>query len=63
MRQRHGQSFALVSLATVFLLQGALMWVISLPIQVAAAQPERLGRTRRPRLASSPADVRAGGGR
>ena len=43
MRQRHGQSFALVSLATVFLLQGALMWVISLPIQVAAAQPERLG--------------------
>ena len=43
MRQRHGQSFALVSLATVFLLPGALMWLISLPIQVAAAQPERLG--------------------
>src|SRR2546429_3733179 len=43
MRQRHGRSFALVSLATVFLLPGALMWLISLPIQVAAAQPERLG--------------------
>jgi len=43
MRERHGRRFVLVSLATVFLLQGALMWVISLPFAVAAAQPQRLG--------------------
>lgn len=40
MRQKHGRRFPLVSLCTVFGLQGLLMWVISLPIQVgiAAAQ-------------------------
>ena len=35
MRRRHGKRFAAVSLYTVFGLQGALMWIISLPIQVA----------------------------
>jgi steroid 5-alpha reductase family enzyme len=43
MRARRGRRFALVSLVTVFLLQGALMWLIALPIEVAAAQPQRLG--------------------
>ena len=43
MRERHGERFALVSLASVFLLQGALMWIVSLPIQAAAPQPDRLG--------------------
>jgi steroid 5-alpha reductase family enzyme len=37
MRVRHGDRFAQVSLVTVFLLQGALMWVISLPLQAGAA--------------------------
>ncbi len=34
MRRRHGDRFGLVSLGTVFGLQGALMWVVSLPVQV-----------------------------
>ena len=34
MRERHGWRFPLVSLLTVFGLQGAIMWVVSLPIQV-----------------------------
>ncbi len=33
MRKRHGDRFAIVSYGTVFLLQGALMWVVSLPVQ------------------------------
>ena len=33
MREKWGRRFPLVSLGTVFLLQGALMWVVSLPIQ------------------------------
>lgn len=33
MRQRRGPSFWWVSLGTVFLLQGVLLWVISMPIQ------------------------------
>jgi steroid 5-alpha reductase family enzyme len=37
MRSHHGPRFWIVSLATVFALQGALMLVISLPIQVAQA--------------------------
>ena len=36
MRRRAGDSFPIRSLATVFLLQGALMWVVSLPVQLAA---------------------------
>jgi steroid 5-alpha reductase family enzyme len=34
MRKRHGNRFPVVSLVTVFGLQGLLMWIISLPIQV-----------------------------
>lgn len=34
MRDHHGARFAWVSLLTVFLLQGAIMWVVSLPVQV-----------------------------
>ena len=39
MRARHGDRFALVSLFTVFGLQGVLMWIISFPIQVAEIAP------------------------
>ncbi len=39
MRRHHGTRFALVSLATVFALQGALQWVISLPLQATALWP------------------------
>ena len=44
MRKYWGNKFSLVSLFTVFLLQGLLMWVISLPLQVAiqAVEPDRL---------------------
>lgn len=34
MRRRHGDRFPLVSLATVFGLQGVIMWTVSLPLQV-----------------------------
>jgi steroid 5-alpha reductase family enzyme len=37
MRQKVGPSFPIVSLGMVFGLQGALMWTVSLPIQVAAS--------------------------
>jgi steroid 5-alpha reductase family enzyme len=33
MRERHGRRFPLVSLVTVFGLQGLLMWAVSLPVQ------------------------------
>jgi len=39
MRARHKERFALVSLFTVFGLQGLLMWLISLPIQMAQQSP------------------------
>lgn len=44
MRAHHGARFPLISLFSVFLLQGALMFIISLPLQVGAAAktPERL---------------------
>ena len=44
MRKRIGARFGLVSLFTVFALQGVLMWVISLPLQVAqiSREPEYL---------------------
>ncbi|MFI5316117.1 MAG: DUF1295 domain-containing protein [Myxococcota bacterium] len=47
MRRRWGTRFPLVSLATVFLLQGVLMFAISLPLQIAqlAAEPAQLGST------------------
>ncbi len=34
MRRRHGERFGLVSLGTVFGLQGFLAWIVSLPVQV-----------------------------
>ncbi len=44
MRKKLGPMFPLISLFTVFLLQGVLMWLISLPLQAAQipAQPDRL---------------------
>jgi steroid 5-alpha reductase family enzyme len=39
MRKRWGPRFGLISLATVFALQGTLMWVVSLPVQVGQADP------------------------
>jgi steroid 5-alpha reductase family enzyme len=43
MRERRGASFPLVSLASVFLLQGALIFIVSLPVQGAAPRPDALG--------------------
>ncbi|MFP3905544.1 MAG: DUF1295 domain-containing protein [Acidimicrobiales bacterium] len=45
MRRKWGARFALVSLVTVFLTQGVLMFVVSLPVQLAgaAAEPAGLG--------------------
>lgn len=34
MRERHGAKFAWVSLFTVFWLQGAVMWIVAMPLQV-----------------------------
>lgn len=39
MRRRAGASFARRSLVTVFLVQAAMAWVVSLPVQVALAAP------------------------
>jgi len=39
MREHHGTAFAWVSLFTVFGLQGVLMWVISMPLQIAVVSP------------------------
>jgi steroid 5-alpha reductase family enzyme len=43
MRRHYGSRFPLVSLATVFLFQGALMWFVSLPVQVAMVSPAPVG--------------------
>ncbi len=43
MRARHGSRWPVASLAIVFGLQGALMWLISLPLQVAAGSAAPLG--------------------
>lgn len=40
MRERHGERFPLVSLFTVFALQGLLMWIIALPVQVGISQSQ-----------------------
>ncbi len=42
MRQHHGDRFWWISLGTVFLLQGVLLWFIAMPLQVAAVarQPD-----------------------
>ena len=37
MRRKHGARFPVVSLYTVFAFQGALMWVVSLPVQLGQA--------------------------
>ncbi len=42
-RERHGARFPLLSLGMVFLFQGALIWVVSLPVQAAAPRPDALG--------------------
>ena len=39
MRKRWGARFPFVSLFTVFLLQGTLMWIVSLPVQVGQVDP------------------------
>jgi len=39
MREKHGTRFGLVSLGTVFFLQGGILWFVSLPVQAAAWQP------------------------
>ncbi len=39
MRRHYGDRFWLVSLVVVFGLQGVLMWVVSLPVQIAVAAP------------------------
>ncbi len=45
MRKRRGDAFAIQSLFTVFAVQGVLMWIVSLPVQVGsvADQPTSLG--------------------
>jgi steroid 5-alpha reductase family enzyme len=43
MRRRHGTSFALRSLITIFFLQGALVWVVSLSLQGGATGERALG--------------------
>lgn len=35
MRKKHGEKFWIISLRTVFLVQGLLMWIVSTPIQIA----------------------------
>ena len=42
-RDHWGSRFWIVSLGTVFLLQGLLVWVVSLPVQVAILAPGDLG--------------------
>ena len=39
MRERHGKRFPWVSLLTVFVLQGAVMWVVTLPLQLRQDTP------------------------
>jgi steroid 5-alpha reductase family enzyme len=39
MRRHYGPRFGLVSLATVFGMQGALQWLVSLPLQVTPLRP------------------------
>lgn len=44
MRARHGKRFPIVSLYSVFALQGVLMWMVSLPLQVGeiSREPARI---------------------
>ena len=41
MREHHGQRFWWVSFLTVFLLQAVILWVVSLPIQIALVNADR----------------------
>lgn len=43
MRARRGKNFWIISLVTIFILQGVLMWVVSLPVQLAAVPDRALG--------------------
>lgn len=43
MRARRGPNFWIISLVTIFLLQGVLMWIVSLPVQLAAVPSRGLG--------------------
>lgn len=43
MRRRYGETWPLRSLFVVFWLQGALIWVVSLPVQVAMTDPTPAG--------------------
>lgn len=43
MRKRWGQRFGLISLVTVFALQGTLMWIVSLPVQLGQARATAIG--------------------
>ena len=43
MRREHGDRWPLVSLGTVFLLQGALIWLVSLPVQTSQSAVLPLG--------------------
>jgi steroid 5-alpha reductase family enzyme len=43
MRRRHGERWPLRSLFVVFWLQGALMWIVSLPVQAAMSDPTPAG--------------------
>ena len=47
MRRRYGERFAVVSLYLVFGLQGVLMWIVSLPVQL--GQTRESSRRRRDR--------------
>ena len=40
MRDKHGSRFWLVSLLTVFVLQGLVMWIVSLPLQTSGPMEE-----------------------
>ena len=53
MRDHHGPRFWWVSLFTVFLLQAAILWFVSLPIQVSMSwnEPTPLDLARRPGVA------------
>lgn len=44
MRRHYGERFWVISLGTVFVLQGVLMWVVSLPVQwaILSARPTQL---------------------
>lgn len=41
MRKRWGAKFPIISLFTVFVLQGVLMWTVSLPVQFASGDSTR----------------------